>query len=106
MRPFRLVVGDHEEGVEALQRALIDALDEALRGAEQPAAGDEEHRQERGERRRQHALLNEHAVVEPVAVVELDLAGDAGADGVAYEFRRVADADARSPSPCRQGQRR
>ena len=31
--------------------------------------------------------------VESRAIGELDLAGDAGADGIAHEFRRVADAD-------------
>jgi hypothetical protein len=36
-------------------------------------------------------------VVEAAIVVKLDLAGDAGADGVAHEFRRIADADAVHP---------
>ena len=36
-------------------------------------------------------------MVEAAIVLQLDLAGDAGADGVADEFRRIADADAVHP---------
>ena len=58
---FRVVMGDDEEGVKMRQRPLIDAFDQALRGAEQPAAGDEEYGQQRRQRRGQHALLDDHA---------------------------------------------
>ena len=86
------------------QRTLIDAFDQALRGAEQPAACDEEHRQQRRERQGQHAFLQDHAAVEVAPVGQLDLPRDAGADGIADEFRRVTDADAVHPLVAAKGE--
>ena len=102
--PACVVVGYHEEGMKRLQRPVIDAPDQALRGAEQPTAGDEEDRQQRRERRWHHPFLDEHGMVEAVGIVKLDLAGDASADGIAIEFRRMADADGVHPLLAAEGE--
>ena len=94
---LRVVMRDDEEGMQMRKRALIDALDQALRRAEQPAAGDEEHGQQRRQSGRQHAFLQDHRAVEIGGVGKLDLARDAGADGIALEFRGQANADAVHP---------
>src|SRR5215467_5099663 len=83
---LRLVMRDDEEGMEVRERALIDALDQAVRRAKQPAARDEEHRKQRRERRRENPLLDDHAAVEMLAVWKLDLACDAGADHISDIF--------------------
>ena len=50
-----------EERLQAGERPLVDAVDQALQRAEQAAVGHEQHRQHRRQRRRQHALLDRAA---------------------------------------------
>ena len=84
---------DGEERLQAGERALVDAGDQALERAEQAAVGDEQRRQQRRQRRRQHAFLDGQAVGKVLLVDDLDLARDAGADVEPLDLGRVADAD-------------
>ena len=91
--PRGRVVRHGKERLQARERPLVDAGDQALERAQQPAVGDEQRRQDRRQRRGQHAFLDGQAVGEVLLVDDLDLAGDAGADVEALDLCRVADAD-------------
>ena len=64
-----------------------------MQRAQQSAVGDEQRRQQRRQRRGQHALLDGQALGKVVRVDDLDLARDAGAHVQPLDLGRVADAD-------------
>ncbi len=99
------VVRDGEERLQAGERALVDAVDQARQRAEQAAVGEEHHRQRRRERGGQRAFLDAEFVVEIVWIVDLDLAGDGGADLEFRHLRGMPDADRVDRAPWRHSQK-
>src|SRR5262249_46974124 len=86
------VVGDGKEGLQPGERPLVDPFDEALHGPDQAAVRHEHDGQHRRQRRRHDTLLNAHSGA-VLACRDVDLTGDAGADGIELRARRMADAD-------------
>ena len=91
--PRGAVVRHRKERLQSRERPLVDAGHQALQRPQQPTVGDEHHRQDRRQRRGQHALLDGQAVGQILLVDDLDLARHAGADIQPRHLLRIADAD-------------
>jgi len=108
--PVAIVMAHHEIRLRAVDGPLIGAeqqalapprtfreeVDDAAVGilAQLVAADGEQRRQDWRERGRDRALLDHHAILEPIGVAQVYEAGDARAHRTCLRHRRLTDADA------------